>query len=148
MFDKTIETETMTVNIQARTWGSSPRPSEMWAKTRVHVWFKDEHYTDQMRALEAAANEVEVDWRAVADGNPEAIAASIESGKRWARFNRAYAKLHVQYATAVLSALEVDFDKVSFSRTAGCSCGCSPASRVDRAIRIDGRPVDIYVTLK
>jgi hypothetical protein len=32
-----------------------------------------------------------------------------------------------------------------FSGTAGCSCGCSPGFVLDRCLRVNGRPVDLWI---
>jgi hypothetical protein len=67
--------------------------------------------------------------------------------------NREYGKNAVRAAATVVSALMLDdvLGAVTgltfkFSRKAGCSCPCSPGVVASQTVRLDGAPVDIWVT--
>lgn len=70
---------------------------------------------------------------------PESFEDEPEINRQWRRYN----KLEIAKQREVLEAgmaliadqLYAQPDKISFSRTAGCSCGCSPGLVADRALR-------------
>jgi hypothetical protein len=73
----------------------------------------------------------------------------------WKKYNRAELKVLRAKAEALLEKEGITYGKMYWSRTAGCSCGCSPAFIIDRMVTVkdpelgyDRRVEYIYPTFK
>ena len=69
----------------------------------------------------------------------------------WRKYNREVVKLMKAVALPVIhEILDDENPTLTFSRTAGCSCGCSPAFKLDRLIYKEqvGVVESIYITRK
>ena len=83
------------------------------------------------RTLVSCGNSVEPDMEmpaySIKGEDPENDAA-------WRKYNREELRLMRAIVDPVVKAEFPKLGKLSFSRTAGCSCGCSPAFRAERMV--------------
>lgn len=129
--------------------------AQYYAKTRVYVADKLLE-TDPTYAALSAAESFLGDRRFAEHGTDAAVDSLYDT------LNRTITRLKRETARTFLEALhgentdEVfeifsnnlfssDIPKIRFSRTAGCSCPCSPGCVVDRTYRAQGVPVDMWV---
>lgn len=129
--------------------------TQYYAKTRVYV--ADVLLaSDPTYAALSAAESFLGDRRFAERGTDEAVDHLYDT------LNRTITHLKRETARAFLEALHgentdevfeifsnnlfsTDIPKIRFSRTAGCSCSCSPGCIVDRTYRAQGVPVDMWV---
>lgn len=119
---------------------------EMSAKNRVYIW-----------NLETADQELNEMEKAL----PEPLDKGVdkENDRAYNRYNRLYAKKSVEAAKKFIERLiaeghikfayaNAEDVKYKFSRTAGCSCPCSPGVIVDSLMRqVDSyAKFDVYIT--
>ena len=113
----------------------------------VGMDWNDRRAVRRMRTLVSCGNQVEPDMEmpaySIKGEDPEVDAA-------WRKYNREELCLMRAIVDPVVQAEFPELGKLSFSRTAGCSCGCSPAFRAEGMV-IDeeiGRVSWITITRK
>ncbi len=137
-----IETEKMTIKIVERK--SSRTSREFHKATRVHIW-GIENLTDI--ASSEAALPIALD-KGECKANDAAYA---KHNRLYAKRSREWALKAVSQAGGYLQYFGPAGISGRFSRTAGCSCPCSPGIILNKKlnfISFSGAGVDIYVTLK
>lgn len=137
-----IELADVVVRIRKRS-ATRSTPTEYRAKTRVYV--DDEVSNRDAKVAELAAEEAALGAR-----RHSTIGEYPEVDALYRRLNRAIgtAKRDAAYAALLEVKLIHKNDKVRFSRTAGCSCPCSPGCVVDHTVTVMCVPVDIWVKAK
>lgn len=138
--NQVMETATWKATLRQRTGGLT---KEYTQKSRIYTW----GITEAFAALGAAEKALPL---------PLDKGEDAANDKAYRDFNRAYAKASREVATEVAEALyavgavsNLAHEAVfKFSRTAGCSCPCSPGTVVNQVLRSNGRPADIYVDMK
>lgn len=138
--NQVLETATWTATARVRLGGST---KEYTQKSRIYTFNLTEFWPE----LGAAEKALPL---------PQVKGEDPANDKAYRDFNRAYAKASRDAATEVARALHnlgavsnLAHDAVfKFSRTAGCSCPCSPGTVVNQVLRSNGRPADIYVSMK
>jgi hypothetical protein len=109
---------------------------ELWAKTRAFPG------DTTSRVPELAASQKALPAPKMKGEDPA-------NDKAYADWNRAYVKAARAELYAILDALVaaghlVERPKTTFSRTAGCSCPCSPGFKLDTHLYHDGRIVNLH----
>lgn len=131
-----FETDTLQITFVPRSLREDGRQSYM-KNARVFIW--GVHKLEDVKASDAALPE------------PKNHGEDKDNDRAYAKHNRLYAKRAVEFAKAALEAYN-DYregeDTLRFSRTAGCSCPCSPGVVMNRRFFVQNRPVDIHVTIK
>lgn len=127
-----------------RTRDPRSKPHEYWAKTRVYV---DDALSDQDEKVARLAAEE----RALGDRRFATREVYPDVDKLYDKLNRAIGAAKKQAAhDALIDAELAEFGefKLKFSRTAGCSCHCSPGVVLSVRIFRGDRPVDVWVSAK
>lgn len=133
------------ITLMQRNAGSMTR-KEYNAKSRVYVW-NIENNSEELRNSEAGLPA------------PKLKGEDVENDRAYAKHNRLYAKLvkeaAIKYVTMLVEDRMIEFPyanvedvKFAFSRTAGCSCPCSPGVKLDCMLReIESlQKIDIHIT--
>ena len=80
------------------------------------------------------------------EARPHYVAVGEQSAE-YKKAGRAYRKEERRIITAALAEIGIEFEKINFSRTAGCSCPCSPGWVANGVLSIDGFRIDnLYVS--
>ena len=99
--------------------------------TMIGVDWSDRRAARRSRTLVSCGNSVEPDMEmpaySIKGEDPDSDAA-------WRKYNREELRLMRAIVDPVVKDEFPELGKLSFSRTAGCSCGCSPAFRAERMV--------------
>lgn len=136
-----IETDTMTINLRPRS--STATRTEQFAQSKAFVWGT------------SVPESVMVQPAYTTFGD------NAENDKAWRKYNKlevAAQRDALDEALAALEGVEVARHYAdlapTFSRRAGCSCGCSPGFRLGSKLRANfarwlrDETVDLYITVK
>lgn len=137
-----IELDDVTLRLRKRS-ATHSTPTEYRAKTRVYV--SDEVSNRDPKVAALAAEEA-----ALGDRRHSTIGQYPEVDALYRRLNSAIgaAKREAAFTALLEAKLIHKNDKIRFSRTAGCSCPCSPGCVVDHTVTLLCVPVDIWVEAK
>jgi hypothetical protein len=67
-----------------------------------------------------------------------------KNNEEWKKYNRQYVSTVKAHLEDVLAEKKIKYEKIAFSKTCGCSCGCSPGFKITGT----KEPLSIWIDLE